>query len=116
MKTWNKNCNNECCSSNNFFNVDCQKNITLYSYNFTSLMLKFTSFPYPPFNDYEIDYIDSNIIIEEFAAPSNIFVLEGGIDHTKYFSFPNKGVYKICIKNLDNKDEDLLQCIVINVE
>lgn len=81
------------------------------------LILKYRSFPYPPFNEYEIDHIDPNIIIKEYPDPSNIFVQEGGsVYHTKHFTFPNKGIYKICIKKLDNKHEDLIHCVEINVE
>ena len=63
------------------------------------LKLDYKTFTYPPFYDYQLVHFDPNIMIEDVSDRSNIFAQEGcALQHTKYFSFLNKGNYKISIK------------------
>lgn len=53
-----------------------------------TLKLRIRSFPYPPFNDYELVDIDPNIIIKEQPDGGNLLVQEGGsLFYTKHFYF-----------------------------
>lgn len=67
------------------------------------LKLDYNSFTYPPFYDYQMIECDKNIIVEDIPNENNIFLTEGTrFKHTKYFYFPNEGIYEICLK-LNNK-------------
>ncbi len=80
------------------------------------LFLSYKTFPYPPFGNYKLIDHDDKIIVKHESSTNNIFCREGSsLEHTIYFTFIEKGMYKLTINNL-NSDIDMCFQIYVDVD